>query len=70
MLAALRAQAGRGAHAQAARQLVLAILFAQLLAGAGHEGPPHPARRAPRHHRPLRHRLPHREALAGRRPRG
>jgi hypothetical protein len=70
LVTALRTQAGGGRHAEAARQLVLAILFAQLLAGTGHEGPPHAARRAPRHARPRRHRLPHRESLAGRRPRG
>jgi hypothetical protein len=67
---AVRASAGRGPHAEAARNVVLAILLAQLLAGAGHEGPPHAARRAPRHARPARHRLPHRDTLAGRRPRG
>jgi hypothetical protein len=70
LLIALRASSGRGVHADAARNLVLAILFAQLLAGAGHEGPPHASKRAPRHDRPKRHRLPHRETLSGRRPRG
>jgi hypothetical protein len=35
-----------------------------------HEGPPHAAIKAPRHTRPRRRRLPHRESLAGRRPRG
>jgi hypothetical protein len=50
--------------------MLLALLFAQLLADSGHEGPPHAARRAPRHARPSRHRLPHRDTLAGRRPRG
>jgi hypothetical protein len=49
---------------------VLTILLAQLLAGAAHDGPPHAARRAPRHARPQRHRQPHRSTLAGRRPRG
>jgi hypothetical protein len=67
---ALRASAGRGPHAEAARNVVLTILLAQLLAGADHAGPPHPARRAPRHARPQRHRQPHRETLSGRRPRG
>jgi hypothetical protein len=67
---ALRASSGRGPHAEAARNVVLAILLAQLLAGAGHEGPPHAALRAPRHDRPRRHRLPHRDTLSGRRPRG
>jgi hypothetical protein len=70
LLFALRASSGRGAHADAARNLVLAILFAQLLAGARHEGPPHASKRAPRHDRPKRHRLPHRDTLSGRRPRG
>jgi hypothetical protein len=66
----LRMSVGTGAHAAAARQVVLTILFAQLLAGAGHDGPPHGAQRAPRQHRPRRSRAPHRDALAGRRPRG
>ena len=43
---ALRASSGR--HAEAARNVVLTILLAQLLAGAAHEGPPHVARRPPR----------------------
>ena len=67
---ALRVQAGRGPAAEIARNVVLAVLVAQLLAGAQHEGPPHAARRAPRHARPRRHRLPHRDSLCGRRPRG
>lgn len=67
---ALRAADGRGAHADAARNVVLAILLAQLLAGDGHAGPPPPARRAPRHARPRRRRVPYRGSLAGRRPRG
>jgi hypothetical protein len=67
---AVRTQAGRGPHAEVARQVVLAVLLAQLIAGAQHEGPPHAARRAPRHARPRRSRLPHRDTLAGRRPRG
>jgi hypothetical protein len=50
--------------------VLLTILLAQLLAGAGHDGPPHAARRAPRDSGPRRHRLPHRDSLAGRRPRG
>jgi len=67
---AVRTQAGRGPHAEVARQVVLAVVLAQLVAGAQHDGPPHAARRAPRHARPRRHRLPHRESLSGRRPRG
>jgi len=70
LLLALRASSSRGAHADAARHLVLAIVFAQLLADAGHDGPPHASLRAPRHARPKRHRLPHRDTLSGRRPRG
>jgi hypothetical protein len=49
---------------------VLTILLAQMLAGDAHEGPPHPARRPPRHTRALRHRAVYRDSLAGRRPRG
>jgi hypothetical protein len=67
---ALRASAGRGPHAEAARNVVLTILLAQLLAGADHEGPPHAARRAPRHARAPHHRVTSRDSLAGRRPRG
>jgi hypothetical protein len=66
----VRAQGGHGPHAELARQIVLSLLLAQLIAGAQHEGPPHAARRAPRHARPRRDRLPHRESLSGRRPRG
>ena len=67
---ALRAADGRGAHAQAARNVVLAILLAQLLAGSAHAGPPHAPRQPPREARPRRHRLVHRGSLSGRRPRG
>ncbi len=67
LLVAMRA---RGPHAEAARQVILAVLVAQMLAGAQHDGPPHAARRAPRHHRPKRARMIHRGSLAGRRPRG
>jgi hypothetical protein len=67
---ALRAQAGRGPHAAYARQVVLAVLVAQLLASSRHEGPPHAARRPPRDARPRRQRIAYRESLAGRRPRG
>jgi hypothetical protein len=70
LVVALRLSAGTGAHAAAARQVVLTILFAQLLAGAGHDGAPHAAQRAPRQRRPRRSRLTHRDSLAGRRPRG
>ena len=67
---ALRASEGRGAHAEAARNVVLTILLAQLLAGAGEAAPPLPAQRAPRHARPRRQRRAYRASLAGRRPRG
>jgi hypothetical protein len=70
MVVALRAGGGSGPHAVAAREVVLLVLIAQMLASAQHDGPPHPAARAPRHARGLRSRLPHRESLTGRRPRG
>ena len=70
LLVAMRAQAGRGPHAEAARQVILTVLLAQMLAGARHDGPPHAAHRPPRHHRPKRSRLIHRGSLSGRRPRG
>jgi hypothetical protein len=68
LLAALRAQAGTGPHAEAARQVLLALLVAQLLAAAQPER--RPAKRAPRHARPTRRRVTHHESLSGRRPRG
>jgi hypothetical protein len=67
---ALRAQAGRGPHAELARQVVLAVLVAQLLAASQHERPPHAAIRPPRQSRPRRLRMAYRESLSGRRPRG
>jgi hypothetical protein len=70
LLAALRIQAGRGPHAEVARQVVLTVLLAELLAGAAHDGPPHAASRAPRAHVPRRNRMPRRGSVAGRRPRG
>src|SRR5829696_5793280 len=70
LVIALRASDGRGAHAEAARNVVLAILLAQMLAGAGHEGPPHAASRAPRRVAPRRARVMRRGSVAGRRPRG
>jgi hypothetical protein len=70
MLVALRASGGSGPHAAAARQVVLFVLIAQMLAAAQHDGPPHAPARAPRHTRARRSRLPHRDSLAGRRPRG
>ena len=70
LLIALRASGGRGPHAEAARNVVLTILLAQMLAGAGHDGPPHPAWRAPRRVAPRRAWVVRRGSVAGRRPRG
>src|SRR5688572_29174042 len=70
LLIALRASGGRGPHAEAARNVVLAVLVAEMLAGAGHEGPPHPAWRAPRRVAPRRLHAPRRGSVAGRRARG
>jgi hypothetical protein len=71
LVTALRASGGAGAHAEAARRVVLAILLAQALAAAAHEGPPSAStRRSPRADRPRRDRRPHHGSLAGRRPRG
>jgi hypothetical protein len=70
LVVALRASGGSGPHAAAARQVVLLTLIAQMLAAAQHDGPPHAAVRAPRHARGFRTRLPHRDSLTGRRPRG
>jgi hypothetical protein len=67
---ALRAQAGRGPHAELASQVVLTVLVAQLLAASQHERPPHAARRPPRQPRPRRQRVAYSESLSGRRPRG
>ena len=70
LLIALRASGGRGPHAEAARNVVLTVLLAQMLAGAGHDGPPHPAWRAPRRVAPRRAWVARRGSVAGRRPRG
>jgi hypothetical protein len=69
-LMALRASSGSGRHADAARQVVLFVLIAQMLAAAQHDGPPHASARAPRAVRARRSRLLRRDSLAGRRPRG
>ena len=50
--------------------LVHALQLAQLLAGAAHAGPPHPAQRGPRAVRARRQSLPRRGSITGRRPRG
>ena len=70
LIVALRASAGTGAHAAAAREVVLTILFAELLAGAGHDTRPHAPARPPRHDRPGPGRVANRDSMAGRRPRG
>jgi hypothetical protein len=70
LVVALRASGGSGAHAEAARQVVLLVLVAQLLAADRHDGPPHGAPRAPRQVRARRSRRSHVETLSGRRPRG
>lgn len=67
---ALRVQAGSGPQAEFARNVIVAVLVAQMLAAAQHEGPPHAAHRAPRHPRPKRQWRAHRDSLSGRRPRG
>jgi hypothetical protein len=68
LLVALRASSGR--HAEAARNVVLTILLAQLLAGAAHEGPPHAARRPPRRGPTPRSHRARRATITGRRARG
>ena len=68
LVLALRASSGR--HAEAARNVVLTILLAHLLADAGHDGPPHGSPRAPRRGKTPRSHHAHRSALSGRRPRG
>jgi hypothetical protein len=69
LVLALRASSGR--HAEAARNVVLTMLLAHLLADAGHDGPPHASPQAPRRSgkTPRFHHAP-RSALSGRRPRG
>jgi hypothetical protein len=68
LVLALRASSGR--HSEAARNVLLTILLARLLAEAGHEGPPHPTRRPPRRGPTPRSRVAQRSTLTGRRPRG
>jgi hypothetical protein len=70
LVIALRASGGSGTHAEAARQVVLFVIVAQLLAAAQHDGPPHDTERAPRQLRARRSRRPHIVSFAGRRPRG
>jgi len=70
LLTALRLQGRGGAHAELARQVVLFVLVAELLAGSGHAGPPHGPFAPPRSQRRGAGRRAFRESLAGRRPRG
>jgi hypothetical protein len=70
LVIALRASGGSGAHAERARQVVLLVLLAQLLAAAQHDGPPHGAQRAPRRLGARRVRRARLESVTGRRPRG
>ena len=65
---ALRASSGR--HADAARDVLLTIILMQLLADAGHEGPPHAAQRAPRRGPEPRTHRARRGSITGRRARG
>jgi len=65
-----RVQAGDGPHAELARQVMVTLLFAHLLGAGAHAGPPHAPRRPPRQSGLRLQRLPHRESLSGRRPRG
>jgi len=60
----------RSRHAERMLPLLHAVLLAELLAGGRHDEPPHPSLRAPRHVRAARHRMPRRDSLSGRRPRG
>jgi hypothetical protein len=69
-LLALAVRASSGRHADAARNVVLTILLAHLLADAGHDGPPHATPRAPRRGKAPQSHHAHRSALTGRRPRG
>ena len=66
----LRIQARGGVHAELARQAVLFVLLAELLAAAGHDGPPHAPYGLPRAQRARHQRRAYRESLSGRRPRG
>ncbi|HEX6021580.1 MAG TPA: hypothetical protein VFZ00_06255 [Solirubrobacter sp.] len=68
LVLALRASSGR--HADAARDVLLTMIFLQLLAGSAHEGPPHPAQRPPRRGPAPRTHRAHRGSITGRRARG
>ena len=60
----------QGTNAAITRQVVLFVLLAEILAAAGHEGPPHRSFGPPRSDRGRPGRRSVRESLAGRRPRG
>jgi len=68
LVLALRATSGR--HAEAARDVLLTLMFLQLLAASDHAGPPHVSSRAPRRAFAPRPRLSARATVTGRRPRG
>lgn len=68
LVLALRATSGR--HADAARDVLLTVLFLQILAASDHAGPPHASTRAPRRVFTPRPRLSSRSSVTGRRPRG
>jgi hypothetical protein len=57
-------------HPELARRVIVCCLFAEALAGAGHDGPPHGSFGRPRSDRRGGGRRGFRESLAGRRPRG
>jgi hypothetical protein len=67
---ALRASGGSGVHAEAAREVVLFLIVAQLLAAAQHDYRPRASQRPPQQLRARRSRQPRVESLSGRRPRG
>jgi hypothetical protein len=60
----------QGTHAAITKQVVLFVLLAEILAAAGHDGPPHRPFGRPRSHPRPAGRRSFRESLAGRRPRG
>jgi hypothetical protein len=60
----------QGTHAAITKQVLLFVLLAEILAAAGHEGPPHRPFGRPRSDRRRGGRRTYRESLAGRRPRG
>jgi hypothetical protein len=59
-----------GTHAAITKQVLLFVLLAEILAAAGHDGPPHRPFARPRSDRRHAGRRSYRESLAGRRPRG